>query len=518
MKRAWLKSVLSVMLILALAVTGCSSGKSGSSNGDGTLSPDNPITFSWLVYDRVEGKVRDDWEIFKEIEAKTGVKIEFQVVSQEGIEEKRQIMIATNTATDFIHVSTQEGRENGPEKIFLNLKDYLDRAPNLKAFFEQNPEAEAVAKGADGGLYTVPMLEGDTEGKGFNFVWYARKDLLDKDNITPPTTVDEFYNYLKTLKEKNPDSYPLISNAVIGDTGLYTTFGRVFTGVHGFYNIDPTTDEYAFAPYHSGYKDMLIFLNKLYAEKLLDPEYSLLTQAQWEERILTGKSLVTFFWKADMEAMIAKARSAGIADYDLDATPMFAADGIKNYQYSRPIVGTTGRAISAKVKDKERAVQFLDYLVGEEGRNYLSLGIEGKTYTMEDGKPVYNPDFGTSPFNTLRKDWGVWYDQITLNNAISREVWERGLSEKSKDINARYADLIIPAPKQIVKTEEELELEKSKLSNLNKFLEQKITEFVTGKTPMTDAAYQQFIDQAKKLGSDELLDMYNTAYKRTYSK
>ncbi|VTR53569.1 Uncharacterised protein [Actinobacillus pleuropneumoniae] len=95
-------------------------------------------------------------------------------------------------------------------------------------------------------------------------------------------------------------------------------------------------------------------------------------------------------------------------------------------------------------------------------------------------------------------------------------MWERGLSEKSKDINARYEQYIVPAPKQIVKTEEELELEKSKLNNLNKFLEQKVTEFVTGKTPINDSTYQQFIDQAKKLGSDELLAMYNTAYTRTY--
>jgi len=515
MKRAWFKTGLIIALLCALIVTGCTSGKK---QGGGELSPDHPVTFTWLVYDRVEGKVRDDWEIFKEIEAKTGVKVEFQVVSQEGLEEKRQIMIATNTATDFIQVPTQDGREHGPDKVFLNLKDYLDMAPNLKAFYEQYPEAEALATGADGGLYTVPVLEGDAEGKGFNFIWYSRRDILDKDNIKPPETVEEFYQFLKTLKEKYPDSYPLISNAIVGDTGLYTTFGRIFTGVHGFYNIDPTTDQYAFAPYHSGYKDMLVFLNKLYSEKLLDPEFSLLTQAQWEERILTGKSLVTYFWKADLESLVTKARNAGIAEYDLDAIPSFAAEGIQNYQFSRPIVGTVGRAISAKVKDKERAVKFLDYLLSEEGTNYLSLGIEGKTYTMEDGKPVYNRDFGTSPFVTLRKDWGVWYDLITLSNAKSREVWERGLSEKSKDINARYEQYIIPAPKQIVKTEEELELEKSKLNNVNKFLEQKITEFVTGKTPINDATYQQFIDQAKKLGSDELLDMYNTAYKRTYGK
>ncbi|NIK75061.1 putative aldouronate transport system substrate-binding protein [Paenibacillus castaneae] len=512
MKQAHIKRLIVIVLLGVMMITGCSSGKST------TLGPDNPITFSWLVYDRVEGKVLDDWEIFKEIEAKTGVKVKFQVVSQDGLDEKRQIMIATNTATDFIQINTQDGREHGPDKVFLNLKDYLDKAPNLKAFYDNYPEAKALATGSDGGLYTVPVLEGDAAGKGFNFIWYARKDILDKHGIKAPTTVDGFYDFLKALKAQYPDSYPLISNGIVGDTGLYTTFGRIFTGIHGFYNIDPLTDQYAFAPNQPGYQEMLVFLNKLYSEKLLDPEYSLLTQAQWEERILTGKSMVTYFWKADLESLVDKARKAGTAEYDLDAIPLFAAEGIKNYQYSRPIVGTVGRAISAKVKDKDRAVQFLDYLIGDEGSNYLSLGIEGKTYTMENGKAVYNREFGTSPFATLRKDWGVWYDLITLNNAKSREVWERGLSEKSLAINAGYEQYIIPSPKQIVKTVEELELEKSKLNNVNKFLEQKITEFVTGKIPINDETYKQFVDQAKKLGSEELLTMYNEAYTRTYSK
>lgn len=519
MNKRTLAITLSTVMLGGLAA-GCSGGKGGpaAETPGGSESPGpKPITFTWLVYDRTEGRVRDDWEIFKEIEAKTGVKVEFQVVSQEGINEKKQIMIATNSVTDFIQVSTQEGREHGPEKVFLNLKDYLDIAPNLKKFYDDFPEAKALATGPDGGIYTVPVLEGDPEGKGFNFVWIARKDLIDKYGLKPPESVDEFYEFLKALKEKHPDSYPLTANSPIGDTGLYTVFGRAFTGIQGFFNLLPDEEKYAFAPYHEGYKDALIYLNKLYAEKLLDPEYSLLTGAQWEERILSGKSLVTYYWKADIDPLTEKGRTAsGSQEYELDAIPQFAADGIKNYQYSRSLVGGSGRAISAKVKDKEAAVKFLDYLVSEEGSNYLSLGILGKTYTIEDGKPRFMEEFGNSPYVPLRRDYGVWYDHISLNNAKARAAWESGLNEKSKAINTRYEKYIIPAPKAIVKTEEEMELEKSKLNNLNKYLEQKITEFVTGKTPINDDTYQQFLDQAKKLGADELLEMYNTAYQRTY--
>lgn len=514
-------ATLVAAVMLGGLAAGCSGTGSKPAAGDqgADSAAKKPITFTWLVYDRTEGKVRSDWEIFKEIEAKTGVKIDFQVVSQEGLNEKRQIMIATNSVTDFIQVTAQEGRENGPEKVFLNLKDYLDKAPNLKAFYEAYPEAKALATGADGGLYTVPVLEGDPEGKGFNFVWLVRKDLTSKLNLKDPTNPDEFYQYLKTLKEHYPDTYPFSPQTIVGDVGLYTVIGSMFTGIQGFFNLNPQTDTYAFAPYEKGYKDAIVFMNKLYAEKLLDPEYPFLTATQWDERIMKGKALVSYYWKANLPTLTENAKKAGApADYELDVILPFAAPGIKPYQFSRALVGSTGRAISAKVKDKDRAVEFLDYLLSEEGTNYLSLGIEGKTYTIEDGKPVFLKEFGETPYVPLRRDWGVWYDNITLNNAISRDAWERGMNEKSKAINKKYEPYIVPAPKAIVKTKEELELEKSKLNNLNKYLEQKITEFVTGKTPINDTTYNQFIEQAKKLGSDELLNMYNTAYKRTYGK
>lgn len=515
-------ATIAATVMLGGLVAGCTgSGTKDTPAGDGKTpeASKKPITFSWLAYDRTEGKVRTDWEIFKEIEAKTGVKVDFQVVSAEGLTEKRQIMIATNSVTDFIQVSTQEGRDNGPEKVFLNLKDYLDKAPNIKKFFDKYPEAKAQATGADGGLYTIPVLEGDAEGKGFNFVWLVRKDLTSKLGLKEPTNPDELYQYLKALKEKYPDAYPYSPAAVTGDVGLYTVMGNMFTGIQGFFNLNPQTDKYAFAPYEPKYKDAIVYMNKLYSEKLLDPEYPFLTGPQWEERIMKGKALVSYYWKANLSTLTDSAKKAGApADYELDAILPIAASGVKNYQFSRAVVGSTGRAVSAKVKDKDRAVQFLDYLVSEEGTNYLALGIQGKSYTLENGKPVFMKEFGEAPYVALRRDFGVWYDLINLNNALSREAWERSASDKLKAINTKYAPYIVLAPKASVKNKEELELEKSKLSALTKFLEQKITEFVTGKTLINDTTYAQFIDQAKKLGSDDLLNMYNAAYKRTYGK
>jgi putative aldouronate transport system substrate-binding protein len=522
MKKRSIAAVTLASVMLGGLIAGCSGqgNPSDSVNKEGAVASNEPpkaITFTWLVANRPEGPVKQDWEIFKEIEKKTGVKIDFQPVADSGIDEKKKIMIATNSVTDIINVKNQDGRDYGPEKVFLNLKEYLDIAPNIKKFMDDNPEAKAQATAGDGGYYTVPAIESLPDSKGFDYAWLARKDLMDKYGLKAPTNLNEFYEFLKAFKQKDPNLIPLTFNTPLaGKEGAYGVFARMFTGITGFIELNPVNEQYMFAPYEKGFKDMLLFMNKLYTEKLLDPEFPLLTTDQYRERMTSGKSVVSYTWKASMDSYYLIASSAGNKEYNLDAFPMIAADGVNNYQFSRAKIGNSGLAIAANVKDKKAAVKFLDYLVSEEGKNYLSLGILNKSYKVVDGKKRYVEEFGTSPYTPLRRDYGVWYGGISLDNGTSREAWENGLDDKTKAINAAYAKYIVPAPKALVKTAEDQELEKSKRSNLDKFLEQKVTEFVSGKTPINDEAYNQFIDQSKKLGVDDLLKMYNAAYKRNY--
>jgi putative aldouronate transport system substrate-binding protein len=139
---------------------------------------------------------------------------------------------------------------------------------------------------------------------------------------------------------------------------------------------------------------------------------------------------------------------------------------------------STARAISASVEDKEES-------------------------------------FGASPFVTLGRDYGVWYDTITINSNKSIMALERGLDDNIKAVNAMYQEYIVPVPRVPVKDPIEMELEKTIKSNLDTYLEQKVTEFVTGKTPINDETHNEFIEQAKRLGVDGLVNIYNTAYERT---
>lgn len=480
---------------------------------DSTLLSEKPVTFKWFVPDRREAPVRNDWEIFEEIFNRTNVKVEFEPVPQDGVAEKKQILIATNSVTDFMTASHQDARLYGDEGVFLDLSEYLDEhAPNIKAFFEEYPQAKPLVTGVDGGIYSVPVLE----GLGFNYSWNVREDLMQEYGVESPSNPDEFYEVLKLFKEKHPESYPLLIQGVSGKTGLFTVMLRAFTGIEGYLELNPESEQYEFAADHPGFQEAVTYMKKLYDEKLLDPEFAIVNGAQWEERMLTGKSFFTYHWKTRNQMFTDRAAESGlIPGFSMNAMPQFAADGINNYQYSRDILSANGMTISANVKDKVTAVKFLDYLLGKEGSDFLALGLEGTSYEYVDGEAKFLKLLGDAPYDTLRGKWGIWYPDINLNMDKSRKA--EILSERAQGIEELYMPIVIPAPPQLVLTEEENAIRKHKADNLNVFLEEKITDFVVGRTPLNDDTLKQFMEQSEKLGAYELRDLYNTAYQRAKS-
>ncbi|MEK3884719.1 extracellular solute-binding protein [Paenibacillus sp. PL2-23] len=530
MKKVWKKGILTTAAMTAavMLASACSGNNAGSgtpsaspheaasaapsdSSGSTWLS-EKPITFKWLVADRKEAPVRNDWPIFERIREATNVGVEFEPVA-DGWAEKQQILIATNSVPDYMLVSHTDARTYGPDGVFLDLSKYMDQAPNLKRFYEQYPEAEAVVTGSDGGIYSVPIIE----GKGFNFSWIVRRDLMDKYGIEDPTNPDEFYHMLKTLKEHHPDTYPLVPEKAshMNADSLFTPFLSAFTGLSGFVSFDSKEEVYKFAPEQPGFQETLEYMNKLYNEKLLDPEFLIMKPAQWEERMLSGKGLVSWFWKARVQLFNNNAEKAGLIDgYKMDTIPLFAADGKEPYLFARNMVGGSGITISGKVKNPEVAVRFLDYLLGEEGSNYLSLGIEGETYEFVDGKGKFLESLGPGPYTILRGDYGIWYPGVAMDFGKSRDA--EILNEDAQRIEDLYLPKLVEAPKALVMTAEETELMKAKKTNLDTYIDQKISEFIAGRTPINDETIKSFIDQCLKLGAHDLRDMYNTSYQRTY--
>src|SRR5699024_10975702 len=146
-----------------------------------------------------------------------------------------------------------------------------------KSMMENYPEVEAGVTMPDGNIYSFPQMADP------NFLSYRmgpkpfiRKDWLEALDMDMPETTDEYYEYLKAVKEEGPSGGE-IEEVPFGAPGigvlvsyLRGSFGLANKGSGGGYmDVDPETGDYRFWPASEQYKDLLEYLNRLYSEELI---------------------------------------------------------------------------------------------------------------------------------------------------------------------------------------------------------------------------------------------------------
>ena len=83
----------------------------------------------------------------------------------------------------------------GAEKKVIPLEKLIeDHAPNIKKFFDENPEYKKDAVAADGHIYMIPNYN-DYENIRTSQGYYIRKDWLRKLGLKEPKTVEEFMKF-----------------------------------------------------------------------------------------------------------------------------------------------------------------------------------------------------------------------------------------------------------------------------------------------------------------------------------
>ena len=109
---------------------------------------------------------------------------------------------------------------------------------------------------------------------------WINQDWLDQLGMKEPETTEEFYAYLKAVKETDlngngqHDEVPFAATGITGIIDhLKGSWGLGTSGLgHKFVDVDPDTGKLRFTKAQPEYKEMLEFLNKLYKEGLLDKE------------------------------------------------------------------------------------------------------------------------------------------------------------------------------------------------------------------------------------------------------
>ena len=223
MKKRVMAAILSVSM--AAALCGCGgkatdpSGESlmvqpGSGTGTQETTPsgepyvptypivEEPITVTGLVVgcDTSVSESRKVWDLAEEL---TGIHIEWVNIDEAAL----STYLAGNDWPDFFHtyqLTTSQINDYGVVGgRFVNYLDHLNVMPNLAKTYTDYPATLAASTQINGEVYNLFQVSGNTS-TGTTARPHVRLDVLAAAGITElPTTVDELYDQLVTLKEKN---------------------------------------------------------------------------------------------------------------------------------------------------------------------------------------------------------------------------------------------------------------------------------------------------------------------------
>ena len=521
------KKVMSVLLIVAVIgslVVGCGKEKESSvPNNDpvaqdqygdtgGLKLPivDTPTTITWMVVSPVQGL--NDKLVAKEIEKRTGIKLDILAIPPDGALEKAKTTVASGKLPDIMQgLTIREVNDLGAQDAIVAINDYLDELPNFKKLYVDNPDNNWVMKSytnEDGKLYTWPIA-GIARDVNHGFLY--RKDIFDKNGIKEWTNTEEFYQALKKLKEIYPDSIPYASKT---NTQIFKdwSYGWGIGGSSYPAYYDEKDGEWKLAVTSPEYKEMIDFIKKLYNEGLMDQEFLTDTSANWTAKMTQKeKSFVTFDWIGRLDMFYGQVKDQ-IPEYDL--------------RYANP-VGPTGhvRTINkidnfgtmvANNKNKEVALKLLDYLTSPSGGTLISMGVEGVSYEVDGSGKITYPELKDVPkvdIGTLEDKYGCWVEGMYFTSdkrSVYFDYTEKEKEAQDKILNGNKFEPLDPI---LNFTNEENARIAEIYTSLFKGAEEFSTKYVLDKSH-GEAEWNEWLKQAEKLGAKEFIEIYNAAQKR----
>lgn len=485
------------------------------------------------VYDNyyAAASYADPLPVLEWVEKRTGIQIDWDVTVPSQYDEIMRVRLAAGQdLPDIVQVpgGLKEVYKYAQQGILLPLDDLIrEYAPNLaKLIWEDMPELGRIYTAPDGHIYHIAQnYDGGNkvEVKGL----LLRTDWLGTLGLEQPVTADDWYHVLKAFKEGDPngnglaDEIPMTAFSTgngLEEYGYLATAFNLAAPVTKYIDVDGVAVNQYEQP---GFKDFLSFLNKLYSEGLLDPQYSTGDEAKLDA--MCAKDIVGasahYATKTDLWAgTAAKAGNpnSAKAEYHLMLSPANPDGSIRII--SRALTGFC-YGITRDCKDPIKAIKWLDYIYGsDEGRDTLLYGLEGLTYTLDaDGNKVWMDNIANNPdglsIATALRSVGAFPAQFTNRTVEFYKMIVSKSAAEEGEILQKY--MIQPFP-QVMGLEDELDRIASLNADIETYENEMIQKFVMGQVPLTE--FDTFIQTVKAMGGDELTQIYQDQLDRYYQK
>lgn len=474
--------------------------------------------------DALTGGNPNNSPVKKEFERKTGVTFKYIFSAPEDAINKLRLLLATRNVPDIFSdggfSTTYPGGASkaAEDGIIAKLNPYLDTcAPNFKKVLNSKPEYEKNLKADNGDIYGFACFRANKECTVF-FGPMIRKDILDKAGVPVPETIDEWHTALKALKDNGCRTPLSMLDWFVDYSGAFV---GAYGGCTGYYI--GRDNKIHFGAVEDSYKNYLELMNTWFKEGLIDPDFlASKDQANLDTEMISGKAGACLNWLSRFKS-ISDAGKQTNPDFCLVPTkypvlkkgdrPLYAqADNPVLLQY---FVGATGKRI-------KEAIRWYDFGYSEEGQMLNNFGIEGESYNMVDGKPVYTEMITKDP---NPKGWNyiqsrimylpISLDAPTLESPESFKQLALATPEQKEAVSV-WSDAQISSIMPLLSfTNSEQTVLKNQV-DIDTYVKEATAKFILDNLPFS--AWEEYVKHVGELGVENMLAVYNKAYERYKSR
>lgn len=471
----------------------------------------------WVNLDaRLEGKYENfgDTPLAKELEKETGIKAEY-IHPQAGQDaEQFNIMLSSNELPDIVIYnwgSYGGGAESAiNEEYIYGMNDiFKNYAPALSKFLSENPEVDKKIKTDSGEYFAFPFVRGEewmTCAQGL----ILRKDWLDKLNLPEPKTLDELETVLRGFKTLGADA-PLVLSPIQIDAVIYA-----YGTTSNFYVSD---GKVIYGPSTEEYKKGLERLASWYDEGLLDNNFVSVDTKYIQSKMLNSNAGAFYGYVVSGMGALLDAKPSD--EFQLTAVAQMTLDGGKpEFSYKEDkVLPTYVAAITTNCKNPELAARYLDFGFTEKGHMLYNFGIEGVSYTMEDGNPVFTDLIKNNPDGLTFTQAAVQYTKAAASGIfvhdpryVKQSLTYPEQQQHAYDVwsDTNMAQHLLPP---ITLKADELDAASEVLSNINTYVAEMQTAFITGKKDI-NSEYDEYKNQLNEYQLPKLMEYYQSALDR----
>lgn len=456
------------------------------------------------------GEPPSNWEVFNIIERKLNIKLSLSAVPGNAEEADRKIMAAAETGNlpDVFVVNSQTLNKLIEKRAVTYVDDMYEKMPVRTEHMYDNDSRNSYK--FEGKHYALSQPGAISKNEGI----LIRKDWLTKLEMDVPVTLEDYMEVMRAFTNRDPDGNGKNDTYGFGayieikknSEGLGKKFEPFFAafGVEG--TVDFNRETAGLNIYKESYYDALEYVKQMASEKLIDPNWVAYKKDDFRNAWKMGR----FGIMKEQNAAFALENNYTPFDERFPEGEWIVIDPPKGPEGKSSVgvytdAGHRIMAVSAKARENGKVdsiCKLLEWMSSDEGYYRLGFGEEGVNYRKDEKGFVHTENLPDPSKAYTQKSQAAYlqlrnivfynseielagrYPEWTSKNGKKISAYRVLKDMQSRSWTAGFGTEGIPSPS----------------SDLKKYYEQGVLDFVTGKRTLTKENWQEWLNAFTRQG------------------